>query len=250
MTTTTFENREKRVFGDFEIDCVSRDDLVKWCQQDIQSGHPTRLIMDVNGHGLSLARTDRAYRDMIKQADVIHADGGFLVLLSKRLRGPAIPERSATTDMLHDFAKAFETSGHSFYVLGSQEEVNAQCCDKLGELYPDLKIAGRRNGYFTEADEDAIIDDINASGADVLWLGMGKPLEQKIALKWRDRVNATWIITCGGCFNYVTGHYQRAPEWMQNNNLEWLHRLAHNPKQLFWRYAITTPHALCIALTK
>lgn len=225
-TQAKFEDREKRVFGDFEIDCVSRDDLVAWCLQDIARDLPkSQLVMDVNGHGLSLARTDESYRDLTRQADIIHADGGFLVSLSHKLSGPEIPERSATTDMIHDFARKFEETGHSFYLFGATEEVNAQCARELEKMYPKLKIAGRRNGYFSDAEEQGIIDDINASGADVVWIGLGKPLEQKVALRWQNKVKATWLITCGGCFNYVTGHYKRAPMWMQDWNLEWLHRL-------------------------
>ncbi|WP_226634522.1 WecB/TagA/CpsF family glycosyltransferase [Novosphingobium profundi] len=206
--------------------------------------------MDVNGHGLSLARTDERYREMVGQADIIHADGGFLVTLSRWFDGAAIPERSATTDMLHDFARRFEQTGHSFYLLGGSEEVNALCAAELRRLYPRLRIAGRRNGYFKPEDEAQIVAEINAAKPDVVWLGLGKPKEQEVALRWRDQLQAGWIVTCGGCFNYVTGHYPRAPEWMQRNNIEWIHRLVTNPRKLFWRYAVTTPHALFVALTR
>lgn len=249
MSRPEYTMWEKRSFGDFKIDCVSREDLVAWCEADIiAKRQPACIVMDVNGHGLSLARTDPAYRAQIKQADIIHADGGFIVTLSRKFKGPVIPERSATTDMIHDFAQAFEASGRSFYLFGASEEVNAQCAEELSRLYPALKISGRRNGYFKPEDEQGIIDDINASGADVVWVGLGKPLEQDVVLRWKERLQSSWVITCGGCFNYVTGHYKRAPQWMQDANIEWLHRLATNPKQLFWRYAVTNPHALWIAL--
>ncbi|NVK20593.1 MAG: WecB/TagA/CpsF family glycosyltransferase [Methylocystaceae bacterium] len=243
--------RAKRRFGDFEIDCLSRDDLVDCCLDDISDDLGTaKTVMDVNGHGLSLARTDRTYREMVQQADIIHADGGFLVTLSRWFKGAEIPERSATTDMLHDFAKRFEETGHSFYLLGATEEVNADCAAELARLYPRLKIAGRRNGYFGAEDEAGIIAEINAAKPDVIWVGLGKPREQEIALRWRDKLDCSWIVTCGGCFNYVTGEYARAPEWMQRNNIEWVHRLVTNPRKLFWRYTVTTPHALGIALTQ
>jgi exopolysaccharide biosynthesis WecB/TagA/CpsF family protein len=252
MTTVPadeFEARAKRAFGDFEVDCLSRADLVAWCRTDVATHQcPPRIVMDVNGHALSLARTSSIYRNLVKQADVIHADGGFIVTLSQLFAGPAIPERSATTDMIHDFASAFEKTGESFYLFGATEDVNAQCADELRRQYPALKIAGRRNGFFSANDLESIAADINASGADVVWVGLGKPFEQEIALKLKQSLNAAWIITCGGCFNYVTGHYPRAPLWMQNNSLEWLHRLATNPRQLWWRYLVTNPHALWIAL--
>ncbi|EAR52575.1 hypothetical protein OG2516_05688 [Oceanicola granulosus HTCC2516] len=246
---TRFENSPKRRVGDVDVDCVSRADLVAWCAADIAAArHPPRLVMDLNGHALSLARRDPAYRACLAAADIVHADGGFLVTLSRHRAGPAIPERSATTDMIHDFARAFSDGTGSFYLLGGPEEINAACARELRRRYPGLAIAGRRHGFFGHEDEHGIIDHINRSGADIVWIGLGKPREQAIARRWRDRLTARWVITCGGCFNYVTGHYRRAPGWMQRANLEWLHRLCTDPRRLARRYAVTSPHALWIAL--
>lgn len=81
-----FAQQEKRRFGDFDVDCVSRQDLVDWCLADIEAKTAqSKIVMDVNGHGLSLARQEESYRAHIGQADIIHADGGFLVTLSKKL---------------------------------------------------------------------------------------------------------------------------------------------------------------------
>jgi exopolysaccharide biosynthesis WecB/TagA/CpsF family protein len=249
LKTAQYSHRIKRRFGDFDVDCVSRKELVNWCIADIEAKNSVpKIIMDVNGHALSLARRNEDYRYQIKQADIIHADGGFLVSLSKRLPGADIPERSATTDMIHDFARAFERTNYSFFLLGGTEEVNKGCAQELQRLYPGLKIAGRRNGYFSESEENDIIEQIKDSEAHVVWVGLGKPKEQEISLRWKHSLTtAHWIVTCGGCFNYVTGHYKRAPQWMQDRNLEWLHRLWHNPRQLLGRYLITNPHALWIA---
>lgn len=238
-------------FGDFNINCMSRRDLVNTALLDCMQAAPAqpRLVFDANGQALSLARTNAKYRSDIQQADIIHADGGFLVTLSHMLGLPRIPERSATTDMLHDFAAAFRETPYGFYLLGGEERINHQCCEILEARYPGLKISGRRNGFFQPDDEESIVNTINESGADILWVGLGKPKEQDFCVRWRYKLKPKWIITCGGCFNYVTGDYDRAPEWMQRLNLEWLHRMATNPRKLFWRYALTNPHALWIALT-
>lgn len=241
---------KKRFFGGSGIDCVTRQQLVEWCLHDICSENSKqKIVMDVNGHGLSLYRTDPKYKSLVDQADIIHADGGFLVSLSKLLPGNTIPERSATTDMIHDFSHAFSESGNSFYILGGKPSINEKAVDVLKSMYPGLNIAGKMHGYFELEDLDDVINDINKSNPDVIWLGMGKPLEQEIALRLRGKVNAKWIITCGGCYNYITGDYKRAPLFMQKTNLEWLHRLVNNPKNLLKRYLVTSPHALWIALT-
>lgn len=236
-------------FGDFNVACMSRRDLVDAALQDCANGvSSARLVFDANGHALSMAKTDHGYRESVGQADLIHADGGFLITLSRLMDLPEIPERSATTDMIHDFASAFSGTGHGFFLLGAEERVNAECSRVLQEMYPDLLLSGRRNGYFSQGEEESLIEQINASNAAILWVGLGKPKEQIFCTRWRHKLKVKWVITCGGCYNYITGDYARAPSWMQRLNLEWLHRMATEPRKLFWRYVITNPHALWIAL--
>ena len=235
--------------GDLKIHCVSRAELVRMALHDCeQPREEARLVFDANGHALSLAKTNPEYRGSLENADLIHADGGFLVTLTRLFDLPRIPERSATTDMIHDFASAFRETQYRFFLLGGEEEVNRECAAVLSSTYPGLRIAGRRNGFFSPEEEDQVIAEINASKADILWVGLGKPKEQAFCVRWKQALNVRWAITCGGCFNFVTGNYPRAPEWMQRSNLEWVHRLATNPRKLFWRYLVTTPHAAWIAL--
>lgn len=240
------------VVGGLKVALASRAELadaaVADCLAARSAGHtlPPRVIADSNGHALSLRMTDVRYRQALEDADVVHADGASVVVASRlRWRAPEpVAERSSTTDMIHDLALAAERHGLSFYLLGGAEEVNAGCAMRLSQLYPRLAIAGRRNGYFGPEEEAAVIAGINTAAPDILWVGLGKPAEQLFAARNKGRLKAGWVITCGGCFNYVTGRYKRAPRWMQAAGLEWLHRMATEPRKLFWRYLVTTPHAL------
>ena len=90
----------------------------------------------------------------------------------------------------------------------------------MAHTYPGLEIAGRRNGYFKTEDEDEICEQINASGAEIIWVGLGKPAEQAFCVRNRSKLKARWMITCGGCFNFVTGSYPRAPRWMQESGFD------------------------------
>ena len=240
----------------FDVATSSRQDLVDLAVADCHAargmdapGAP-RLVFDINGQGVSMHATNASYRQALERADIIHADGGFVVTASRILTKNPVAERSATTDMLLDLSERAAREGLTFYLLGGAEDVNARCADKLTELYPNLRIVGRRHGYFPEEEEEDIVAEINRCAPDILWVGLGKPKEQVFSVKWRDGLRAGWLVTCGGCFNYVTGDYRRAPEWMQNANLEWLHRMLTNPRQLFWRYLTTTPHALFITLVR
>jgi exopolysaccharide biosynthesis WecB/TagA/CpsF family protein len=211
------------------------------------AGRGSVLVFDINGHGISMAGTNRAYRDALHQADMIHADGGVWVAMS-RLTGTPIEERSATTDMMTDFAARCERDGLSFYILGGTEEVNQAFCAFLKREYPRLRIAGSRNGYFKAEQDAEVIEQIAAAKADVIWVGMGKPREQQFSIALRRRLDHGWIVTCGGCYNYFVGEYTRAPQWMQSANLEWLHRMATEPRKFAWRYITTNPHSLALGL--
>lgn len=214
-------------------------------RQRLKSPWRPRVVFDINGQGVSLFWSDQSYRSAVEQADIIHADGGFVVASSRLTPGPKIEERTATTDVFHDFARRAEQDGLSFYIFGGTEDVNRRCADIMVEQYPRLNIVGRRNGYFKDDEIDGIIDEINARHPDVLWVGLGKPREQVFCTTHGSRIKAGWVVTCGGCFNFVTGDYSRAPKWMQGLNIEWIHRAFSEPR-LFWRYLTTSPHAIYV----
>jgi exopolysaccharide biosynthesis WecB/TagA/CpsF family protein len=240
--------------GGIRTACLSRAQLatlmVGDCVAARGGNRRPKLVFASNGHAIALAATDMQFRQYFEAANLIHADGQPVVLASKLLTRHPIPERSATTDFIHDAAQSGAAHGLRFFLLGGTERVNTRCSALLSERYPPLQIAGRRNGYFRDDDETTICEAINQSRADVLWVGLGVPLEYEFCLRNRHRLNVGWIVTCGGCFNFVTSEYARAPVWMQAGGLEWLHRLSREPRRLFWRYAITNPLALFALLTR
>ena len=224
--------------------------MVRDCLAARTEKHRPRLIFDLNGHGLALAKWDRSFRRDLIAADLIHADGQAIVMASRLLTQTPISERSATTDFFHDAAPAAIEHNLRVFLLGAKEDVNRACAAEMMRLYPGLQIVGRRNGYFSEAEEPAICEQINASGADIVWVGLGKPKEQAFCIRNRDRLRAGWLITCGGCFNYIVGTYQRAPAWVQEIGLEWLVRAILHPRQVAWRYITSNPIAIYLLLTQ
>lgn len=243
----------KTRIGGIDVVTADREELVAAMLHDClgarvagAAGLP-RLVFDLNGQGISANRTDPVYRQALAQGDVIHSDGGIWVRLS-RYTGRAIKGRSCTTDMAIDFNAVCEREGLSYYILGGTEEINLAYCGYLERHYPKLRIAGRWNGYFGADEEAALIASINAAKPDILWVGMGKPREQVLSARIRDRIGVGWIVTCGGCYNYFVGGYTRAPLWMRDNGLEWLYRMAKQPSLFAWRYIKTNPHALALAL--
>jgi N-acetylglucosaminyldiphosphoundecaprenol N-acetyl-beta-D-mannosaminyltransferase len=240
--------------GGLNTACLSRDGLARMMLQDCLDArsNPQRqpkLVFASNGHAIALAAQDEAFRFTFEQADIIHADGQAAVFASRLTKTP-IPERSATTDFIHDAAALAAEHGLRFFLLGATEEANAEAARILRETYPGLQIVGRRHGYFSEGEEDEICDEINLTQPDVIWVGLSVPLEYEFSVRNKTRLRAGWLVTCGGCYNFVTGASKRAPRWMQVMGLEWLFRLVLEPKRLFWRYAVTNPLAIFLLLTR
>jgi exopolysaccharide biosynthesis WecB/TagA/CpsF family protein len=198
-----------------------------------------------NGEVIALwSRNPEIYRDF-QQADHILADGMPMVFYSRYFTDTPLPERIATTDLIHDVAKLCVPEGLSFYFLGATERVNERAVEAMERLHPGLVFAGRRNGYFRPDEEADLVDEINASRADILWVGMGVPLEQRFILRNLDRLtNISVVKTCGGLFDFLSGDRPRAPYWMQATGFEWAFRAWQEPLRLGPRYIRTNGTAL------
>jgi N-acetylglucosaminyldiphosphoundecaprenol N-acetyl-beta-D-mannosaminyltransferase len=211
---------------------------------------PPILVTSANGQVISMCARDPGLRTLFLAADLIHADGAPLVFAS-RVKSPiALPERVATTDLFHDVAGLAEERRATFYLLGAEPDVMPLAVRKVRQRYPRLKIVGARHGYFRGDEERRVVAEINALGPDILWIGMGVPHEQIFALAHRrELTNVGLIKTSGGLFDFLSERKSRAPLWMQAAGLEWLYRLALEPRRLFMRYLTTSPHALYLLLS-
>jgi N-acetylglucosaminyldiphosphoundecaprenol N-acetyl-beta-D-mannosaminyltransferase len=212
---------------------------------------PPLYVTSANGQVISLCASDPEMRALFVTADIIHADGMPLVFASRlRCREP-LPERVATSDLVHDLAKVGVARGASLYLLGGTAEVVAKTRANLEASYPGLVIAGARSGYMTTAEEPVVAEEIAAAKPDILFVSMGVPREQAFILRNRERLRGVGIAkTSGGLFDFLSGTKKRAPLWIQDAGVEWLYRLAREPRRLLVRYAVTNPHAAYLLLTR
>lgn len=214
------------------------------------AGGPPPLITSANGQVLSLCARDSEIRRLFYSADLIHADGTPMVLASRLLSAIPLPGRVATTDLFHDVAERAKRENVTFFFLGAAEDIIKRAVDRVGDKYPNLKIVGYRNGYFSPSEEDSVVSAINAASPDILWIGMGAPNEQRFCVSHRAKLDRVGLIkTSGGLFDFVSGKNSRAPGWMQSAGLEWAYRMALEPRRLAYRYLTTNPHALYLLLT-
>jgi exopolysaccharide biosynthesis WecB/TagA/CpsF family protein len=208
------------------------------------------LFTSANGQVLSLASRTRAMRRLLALLDLVSADGQPMVIASRYLTNAPLPERVATTDLFHDVAARAIQHQLTFYFLGATASENAAAVARVRARYPDLSIAGSHDGFFSANEEAEICTEIAALRPDVLWVSMGVPREQEFAVRNRYALRGVGVIkTSGGLLNFLSGRCSRAPRWMQDAGLEWLYRLALEPRRLLWRYASTNVHAAYLLLT-
>ena len=215
-----------------------------------QGGRPY-VLSSANGEVLSRCANDAAVSSMFAEADLLNADGQPLVLASRLFCRTPLPERVATTDLFHDVAKLAIKRQITSYMYGATDDENQRAVARAQELYPGLPIVGRSHGFLTGNALDRRIDEINELKPDILWVALGIPREQEFYRQFADRLPQVGLIkTSGGLFNFLSGTRKRAPDWMQKASLEWLYRIKEEPRRLFWRYAVTNPHALFLLATR
>jgi N-acetylglucosaminyldiphosphoundecaprenol N-acetyl-beta-D-mannosaminyltransferase len=220
--------------------------FIEYCRSPLRRSAARPIYStSVNGQVLSLCAGNQKMAQMFLSADSLNADGQPLVLLSRYLCANPLTERVATTDLFPEVAKLAAPAGLSFYMLGGTERVNRKACDATLAAYPNLRIVGRRHGYFSREEEPALCAEIAEAKPDILWVSLGVPLEQQFCMRNLNALRGVGIVkTAGGLFDFLSLEKPRAPKWMQRVGLEWFFRMAMEPKRLFARYFVTNPHAL------
>jgi exopolysaccharide biosynthesis WecB/TagA/CpsF family protein len=191
----------------------------------------------VNAHCVNVAAKDVAYRWALSAADYLLPDGSGLQLAAK-LKGRRFVENLNGTDLFPSLCKTAAERGLSIYLFGSAEGVAARAAEAAQDLAPGLRIAGCRHGFFEESEEGEIIERINASGADIVLVALGVPKQDLWIARNRYRINARLVMGVGAQFDFWSGRVPRAPEYMRRHGMEWIMRLAVEPKRLAHRYLV------------
>ena len=157
-----------------------------------------------------------------------------LVFASHLFCDRALPERICTTDFFHDVAIAGQHQRGAHIPAGRDRTVIDEAARHVRSLYPALDIVGHASGYMRRKDEESsVVDAINATRPDILWVGLGAPLEQEFAVRNRHRLRGVGLIkTAGGLFDVLSGQKPRAPGWMRHAGMEWAYRWYLEPRRL------------------
>jgi N-acetylglucosaminyldiphosphoundecaprenol N-acetyl-beta-D-mannosaminyltransferase len=172
---------------------------------------------------------DRQLWDTLHAADFCICDGVGVAVAARLLQGRAVT-RITGVQLFTDLVAEAEARGLKVFLLGARPQANRLAYEKLRARHPKLQIVGRRDGYFD--DSEAVIDQINESRADLLFVAMGSPRQEKWLARYRDRIDAPFCMGVGGSFDVLGGVARRAPRLFQKTGTEWLYRLVAHPRRL------------------
>jgi N-acetylglucosaminyldiphosphoundecaprenol N-acetyl-beta-D-mannosaminyltransferase len=193
-----------------------------------------------NVHSCIETYQDATFATLVNQADMVTPDGMPLVKALSLLYGIK-QEKVSGPDLMPALLLESEKQGLKVYFYGSTDEVLDKLKDFCQSNYPKLSIAGMQSPPFrvlTEAETHRQIQRINESGANIVLVALGCPKQERWMASMKGKIKAV-MVGVGGAFPMLVGVQKRAPRWMQRNSLEWLYRLAQEPRRLFKRYFIT-----------
>ena len=208
-------------------------------------GDKAAYVVTPNAEIAYEALHDGQLREMLNGANLMLPDGAGVVLASKLLRTP-VKQKVAGVDFAAGLLGILERNGQSLYLLGGKPGIGELAAQKMLEAHPQLRIAGIADGYFR--DEASVIEKINASGADALFVCLGAPKQERFMVQHRQELHVHLMAGLGGSLDAFAGTVQRAPAWMIRLNLEWLYRLIREPKR--FRRMLRLPKYLWAVMLK
>jgi N-acetylglucosaminyldiphosphoundecaprenol N-acetyl-beta-D-mannosaminyltransferase len=195
-------------------------------------------------HTVMVCQEDPELREAVLAADLVVPDGQPLVWAMNAL-GHHLPTRVYGPELMERACERAASTGQRMYLYGGRNQgALVQLALNLRRRFEGLKIVGGYSPPFRELvteEEDAIVAEINASGADVVWVGIGVPKQEKWMARMRERLDAPVLVGVGAAFDFHAGLVPQAPDWMQRLGLEWVYRLAQEPRRLWRRYARYNP---------
>jgi N-acetylglucosaminyldiphosphoundecaprenol N-acetyl-beta-D-mannosaminyltransferase len=194
-------------------------------------------LATVNVSILMMMRSNNRLQGFVDRAALVVADGQPLVWCSRWL-GQCLPERVTGVDLVDVLCQRAAAEGKKVFLLGSRHDTVETLASRLRARHPNLQIEFA-DGYFGRDESEARVALINASGADILFVGMGVPLQEYFLEEHWDRLNVGLALAVGGSFEVLAGERLRAPRWVQRVGMEWLFRLVQEPRRLFARYVVT-----------
>ncbi|MEH7111504.1 WecB/TagA/CpsF family glycosyltransferase [Neobacillus niacini] len=238
-----------------EIAAINIEWLLDYLRANVKSVTGNRLAGDYicvsNVHTTVTSYEDKLYCDIQNSGLMAIPDGGPLSTIGRK-RGHKNMSRTTGPNLMSELFKVSAEIGYRHFFYGSTEETLDKLFKQLTVKYPGIQIAGMYSPPFRplapEEDEE-VIKKINETKPDFVWIGLGAPKQEKWMAEHQGLLDGL-MLGVGAGFDYIAGNINRAPEWMQNNNLEWVYRLIQEPKRLFNRYLQTNTKFIWLVMVE
>lgn len=204
------------------------------------SSFESKYVCICNAHSVVTAKMDPEFAKVLNESDMSTPDGMPVAWMIRRL-GNKDQQRINGPDLMWKYLEFASDKQESIFLFGGQQSTLDILTSKIQTEFPNVKIAGAYSPPFrplTDEEDRSIVDMINNSGAGTVWVSLGCPKQEKWMADHKGKINAV-MIGVGAAFDYHAGTIKRAPLWMQNNGLEWFHRLYSEPRRLWKRYFVT-----------
>lgn len=230
-----------RLFG-LPLDPLTMAETVRQVEDQLASGRPGAHL-GVNASNIIGARADPAYAADLAAADLVGPDGQSVVWAG-RLLGQRIPERVTGIDLMDELVELSARHGWRVYLLGARPAVIEAVAERFQER--GVAIAGFRDGYFAPHEDERIAREIAALEPHLLFVGLPSPRKERFIIGAARPAGIPYSVGVGGSFDVIAGRVRRAPRLVQRMGMEWLYRLAQEPRRLFVRYAVTNVRFLSL----
>jgi len=228
-----------RVLG-VRVDAVQIPGVIARMEEWIAARDRCRFIAVIDMHSVMEAWHAASFKKMLQAADLAVPDGYPLVWLGRR-RGLAMKRRVYGPELMERFCESTAAKGYRHFFYGGAPGVAEELGARFARRYPGLRVAGAICPPFralTEEEDEQAVSRINGAGADIVWVGLGAPKQERWMYEHRERLNAPVLAGVGAAFDFHTGRVAQAPAWMGEHGLEWLFRLSREPRRLWRRYLI------------
>jgi N-acetylglucosaminyldiphosphoundecaprenol N-acetyl-beta-D-mannosaminyltransferase len=207
---------------------------------DNPQGKPA-IIFFVHTSTINNLFVDPTCRDMLSRANFVFADGAGVRWATRFITGRRLMDNVNGTDLVPKFLQDTHGKNYKYFLLGATQGVIERAARQAAILYPHSALVGYHHGFIEPRESTKVIDLINRSGAQILFVGMGNPVQERWIIENVEKLKTPLIVAVGGLFNYWAGVLSRAPRWVRKIGMEWAYILLQQPEK--WRrYLIGNPY--------
>ena len=225
--------KEIRIWN-IKYNLLSLNEIVDIVNQWLSEGKRGIHLTGANPETVALAQSDELLHEAIMESDIVNVDS-FLPAKFLHLKGYAINHRVPTPEVFEEFMRCANEKRQKVYFLGAKQDTLDKMRMILEKEYPNMIIAGMRNGYYTDDEEPMIAEEISRLSPDFLFVGMSSPRKERFILKYKHQIDVGVFYGVGGAFDAKAGVLSRPPKWLQHAGMEYWLRLIRNPKMYVHR---------------